>query len=301
MTDIITPSFFEDSLFSEDIFMNTWSETNVEELNRSLERAMSPDTEETDRFGMGSPDSGIHVNSLEYDFNEALLGVDDPIFSDICSLPAAGTAVEVIPAEHPVIMSDFTAVNESYEEAMEDEDEEEAEETGSNYSDEEDEENQSANIPKNHPVEIHSYSVIKIKREPGTFKKTTSRTPATRTKQSSGGRKYKVNNSISQKKRKLYEMEPLGDPIAEKNRLNALNAKKNRDRKKQQLVEAEQEISRLREENDELRTEAEEVRDELESAQRELAELRSLMKQSNGGSRHSVPGKARAHNSISAS
>jgi len=282
--------------------MNTWSETNVEELNRSLERAMSPDVEETDRFGMGSPDSGIHVNGLEYDFNEALLGVDDPIFSDICSLPAAGTAVEVIPAEHPVIMSDFTAVNESYEEAMEDEDEEEeAEETGSNYSEEEDEENQSANIPKNHPVEIHSYSVIKIKREPGTFKKTTSRAHATRTKQtSSGGRKYKVSNSISQKKRKLYEMEPLGDSIAEKNRLNALNAKKNRDRKKQQLVEAEQEISRLREENEELRTEAEEVRDELESAQRELAELRALMKQSNGV-RHSVPGKARAHNSISAS
>ena len=83
MTDIITSPFFEDSLFSEDIFMNTWSETNVEELNRSLERAMSPDTEETDRFGMGSPDSGIHVNGLEYDFNEALLGVDDPIFSDI--------------------------------------------------------------------------------------------------------------------------------------------------------------------------------------------------------------------------
>merc|ERR1712037_1017319 len=180
-------------------------------------------------------------------------------------------------------MSDFTAVNESYEEAMDDEDEEEAEDTGSNYSDEEDEENQSANIPKNHPVEIHSYSVIKIKREPGTFKKTTSRAPATRTKQtSSGGRKYKVSNSISQKKQKLYEMEPLGDPIAEKNRLNALNAKK------KQLVEAEQEISRLREENEELRTEAEEVRDELESAQRELAELRALMKQSNGG-RHSVP------------
>merc|ERR1719510_940799 len=172
-------------------------------------------------------------------------------------------------------MSDFTAVNEPFEEAMEDEEEEE--DASSNYSD--DEENQSANIPKNHPVEIHSYSVIKIKREPGTFKKTTSRAPATRTKQSSGGRKYKVNNSISQKKRKLYEMEPLVDPIAEKNRLNAM---KNRDRKKQQLVEAEQEISRLREENDELRTEADEVRDELESAQRELAELRALMKQSNG-------------------
>merc|ERR1712001_772030 len=83
---------------------------------------------------------------------------------------------------------------------------------------------------------------------------------------------------LSNKKQKLYEMEPLKDPMAERNRLNALNAKKNRDRKKQQLVEAEQEISRLREENEELRTEAEEVRDELESAQRELAELRALMK-----------------------
>ena len=299
MTDIITPSFFEDSLFSEDIFMNTWSETNVEELNRSLERAMSPNSEETeiDRFGMGSPDSGIHVNSLEYDFNDALLGVDDPIFSDICSLPSTGTAVEVIPAEHPVIMSDFTSVNESFEEAMEEEqdDEEEAEDTGSNYSEEEeDEENQSSNIPKNHPVEIHSYSVIKLKREPGTFKKTTSRTPASRTKQASGGRKHSKVTNISQKKRKLYEMEPLVDPVAEKNRLNALNAKKNRDRKKQQLVEAEQEISRLREENEELRTEAEEVKDELESAHRELEQLRALLKQSNGG-RHVVPGKARAH------
>merc|ERR1719411_1658569 len=161
---------------------------------------------------------------------------------------------------------------------------EEEEDAGSNYSDEEDEENQSANIPKNHPVEIHSYSVIKIKREPGTFKKTTSRAPATRTKQaSSGGRKYKVSNSISQKKQKLYEMEPLGDPIAEKNRLNALNAKKNRDRKKQQLVEAEQEISRLREENEELRTEAEEVKDELAEARRELEALRAALKLQRGG------------------
>merc|ERR1711963_1383882 len=205
---------------------------------------MGSEETEIDRFGMGSPDSGIHVNSLEYDFNDALLGVDDPIFSDICSLPSTGTAVEVIPAEHP--------------------------------------------------VEIHSYSVIKLKREPGTFKKTTSRTAASRTKQASGGRKHSKVTNISQKKRKLYEMEPLVDPVAEKNRLNALNAKKNRDRKKQQLVEAEQEISRLREENEELRTEAEEVKDELESAHRELEQLRALLKQSNGG-RHVVPGKARAH------
>merc|ERR1719431_895406 len=98
-----------------------------------------------------------------------------------------------------------------------------------------------------------------------------------------GGRKYKVN--ISQKKQKMYEMEPLGDPVAEKNRLNALNAKKNRDRKKQQLAEAELEINRLREENEELRLEAAESRDELAAAKRELAELRALKK---GQSRSSL-------------
>jgi len=262
--------------------MNSWSEANVEELNRSLEAAMSPQPTDIDRFGMGSPDSGIHVsNGLEYDFNDALLGVDDPIFSDIPAM-ATGTAVEVIPAEHPVIISDFTAVNESYDGAVEEE-----EDSGSNYSEEENEENTSSNIPKNHPVEIHSYSVIKLKREQ-TFKaKSSPRSSAavTRTKQPSGGRKYKV--SISQKKQKLYEMEPLNDPVAEKNRLNALNAKKNRDRKKQQLAEAEMEISRLKDENDELRTEAEETRDELETARRELAELRAQMK-SSSASRHSV-------------
>ena len=279
--------------------MNSWSEANVEELNRSLEAAMSPQPTDIDRYGMGSPDSGIHVSSgLEYDFNDALLGVDDPIFSDISAM-ASGTAVEVIPAEHPVIISDFTAVNESYDDAveemeeMEEMEEEEEEDSGSNYSEEENEENTSSNIPKNHPVEIHSYSVIKLKREQ-TFKaKSSHRSSAavTRTKQPSGGRKYKV--SISQKKQKLYEMEPLNDPVAEKNRLNALNAKKNRDRKKQQLAEAESEISRLKDENDELRTEAEETRDELETARRELAELRALMK-SSSASRHSVLGKARA-------
>ena len=88
-------------------------------------------------------------------------------------------------------------------------------------------------------------------------------------------------------------MEPLGDPVAEKKRLNALNAKKNRDKNKQQLAEAESEISRLREENEELRTEAEEARDELDAARRELSELKALMKLQSGG-RHSSIGQARA-------
>jgi len=82
-------------------------------------------------------------------------------------------------------------------------------------------------------------------------------------------------------------MEPLVDPVAEKNRLNALNAKKNRDRKKQQLAEAESEISRLREENEELRTEADEARDALVAARRELAELKAQLKAQTGGGRQS--------------
>merc|ERR1712061_809564 len=141
----------------------------------------------------------------------------------------------------------------------------------------------SINTTKNDTNSIHSYSIMKVKK-PKTLK----------TKKPANFASKQI--TLTSQEKKLYEMGKLQDPVAEKNRLNALNAKKNRDRKKQQLVEAEQEISRLREENDELRTEADEVRDELESAQRELAELRALMKQSNGG-RHSVPGKARAHNS----
>jgi len=84
--------------------------------------------------------------------------------------------------------------------------------------------------------------------------------------------------SLNNKKQKLYEMEPLNDPVAERNRLNALNAKKNRDRKKQQLQEADEEISRLREENDDLRAEGDRIKDDLAKAKRELDALRQELK-----------------------
>jgi len=291
--------------------MNTWTDSNVEELHRSLEKAMSPDAMDSDRFGMGSPDSGIHVNSFELGFNEALLGLDDPIFSDISNIPALGSSVEPIHVSQSEIISDFSATVseiqsqievfkeeiEDFEEMEEEEEEDEEDlDNVSNYSDEENEEKSKSNIPKDHPVEIHSYSAIKIKKEQN-FKAKAKRpsAPPSNTapvrKQTSAGRKYKV--SISQKKRKLYEMEPLVDPVAEKNRLNALNAKKNRDRKKQQLAEAESEISRLREENEELRTEADEARDALVAARRELAQLKAQLK-AQTGVRQSFLGKARA-------
>merc|ERR1711962_1127907 len=55
------------------------------------------------------------------------------------------------------------------------------------------------------------------------------------------------------RKRKLYELDaPLANPAAEKCRLNAINAKKNRERKKQELAVAETTIARLRTENEAL-------------------------------------------------
>ena len=84
---------------------------------------------------------------------------------------------------------------------------------------------------------------------PATTEPTPQTTSATRTNQASWRRKYKIKNSISQKKQNLYEVEPPSDPIAEKNRLNALSGKKNQDNSKQQLEEAKQDISRMQKEN----------------------------------------------------
>ena len=75
------------------------------------------------------------------------------------------------------------------------------------------------------------------------------------------------------------------------NRLNALNAKKNRDRKKQELLEATTEIEKLREENDELRAESDSYKDMLDDARRELEELKSLLK---------IKGVSRLGNKVSA-
>ncbi len=88
----------------------------------------------------------------------------------------------------------------------------------------------------------------------------------------------RIGGGGSSRKRKLYELGPLDNPDAERCRLNALNAKKNREKKKRQLAEAAQEIDRLRSENSVLRTEADEVRDQLEQARRELARLRAQVK-----------------------
>jgi len=80
-------------------------------------------------------------------------------------------------------------------------------------------------------------------------------------------------------KKKLYELQkPLDNPEAERCRLNAINAKKNRDRKKQELEAAASEIERLRRENAELKAEAEIAREEREEAFAELEMMKSELK-----------------------
>jgi len=233
---------------------------------------------EDDRFDVESPDSGV-----DFDIDNALIGMDDPIFNDFRTdfvSQTANAAVDtVIPLDIPVVIySEFSEHVKDEEIASVDLMEEFMEEEEQEVTSDEDENRPS--ISKNHPTELHSYSVLKSKTNNSRkLKKSTNHKSKTL---KSAGRKFKVSVD-SDKKRKLYEMEPLADPVAERNRLNAMNAKKNRDRKKQQLAEAEDEISRLREENDELRAEAGDVKDELAEARQELEALRAALKLQRGG------------------
>jgi len=251
----------EDFLFESDLFTETWSQSNLVELNKSLEMAMG------NRFDVESPDSGVEMNNFDFDIEgcNALIGVNDPIFnnfnSDIGEEVKATSNPEVISLDLPVITSENYEGLNDFAAAMESDDNEEEEE--------ENEENLSINKSVE---EIHSYSIIKIKKTKDMkFKKK----PSIFKDRLTSTRRHLI--SIN-KKPKLYEMEPLNDPVAEKNRLNALNAKKNRDRKKQQLQEAVEEIDRLKEENEDLRSEAEQARDELANAKRELEALRQELK-----------------------
>jgi len=54
------------------------------------------------------------------------------------------------------------------------------------------------------------------------------------------------------KKKKLYEMESFADPAKERERRNALNAKRNRDRKKALIGNAYQKIIKLKSLNKKL-------------------------------------------------
>jgi len=279
MSDVMSPLFCEVSsllegefteTFDSDLFDNSsWSLDNSSQLNRSLEMALSGDV---DRLNMESPDSGIHMSNYDFDIEgcSALLSGNDPNlnggeFNEEKSI-TPDQPVNCKELVMPPVTSDFELVS-----PMESDQEEDQENIAVD-----------TNSSSARAIESHSYSVMKVKR-PKSLK---SRRPPTVSKRqltiTSQGQKYDI--PVRRNKKKLYEFEPLKDPIAERNRLNALNAKKNRDRKKQELLEATTEIEKLREENDELRAESDSYKDMLDDARRELEELKMLLK-IKGGSR----------------
>merc|ERR1711970_466032 len=122
---------------------------------------------------------------------------------------------------------------------------------------------------------IHSYSSAAAPRR---IKKKITPELALR-KIQGASKKITKNEQRRLKKIKLYEVDaPLANPEAEKCRLNAINAKKNRERKKAQLEIAQKQIHELRSENRALREEASSVREDLDSALQEIQQLKSLMK-----------------------
>merc|ERR550519_1681545 len=145
--------------------------------------------------------------------------------------------------------------------------------------------------PSPSPIKIHSYSVLTVKNSNNRIRRASKPSQKMSKVDPSHSKIYsiktpsviKLRAKVTQK-RKMYEMAPLADPAAGKCRQNALNAKKNRDRKKQELEEAATEIAQLRSENQDLRSEADTVREELAAARRELRELREQMKLSPGTS-----------------
>ena len=284
MSEIIPLSIFEESLFGDitgtqpeseldlGLFSGAiWTPENNQELSKSFEMAFRDDE---DRM-IESPDSGIHMQSnFEFDLEgcSALLGANDPILGNGDVVEPASSVISTADLLLPVVSSENFDLATSTPSPMDSEDEERAEEP----------KNVSINTTKNDTNSIHSYSIMKVKK-PKTLK---TKKPANfASKQitlTSQGKKFSV--SVDRRKKKLYEMGKLQDPVAEKNRLNALNAKKNRDRKKQQLAEAEVEIEKLREENEELRAEMENNREELDEVRHQLDQLRQMFKASHGGS-----------------
>jgi len=87
----------------------------------------------------------------------------------------------------------------------------------------------------------------------------------------------KMNQRTMQKKKlKLYEVaKPFSDPLKEKERQNAINAKKNREKKHSLVLIARQEIDQLRELNKRMQKDAIMEKKKLFAARREIKLLKS--------------------------
>jgi len=89
-----------------------------------------------------------------------------------------------------------------------------------------------------------------------------------------------MRNSTQKKTTKLYEMGPFSDPNKEKERKNALNAKRNRDRKKALIGDAQKQIMKLKSMNKKLKKDATADKKKLSAAQREIKLLKTRLQSS---------------------
>lgn len=131
------------------------------------------------------------------------------------------------------------------------------------------------NVTSQLKSDLHSYAAVKSSlRKTRTFKsdsfKAKSREQAVRSS---------ANSRRKQLSKKLYEVDcPLADPDAERCRLNAINAKRNRDRKKAELDAAHHEIGQLRRENRRLREAVANSAEELADTRAELDQIKQALK-----------------------
>ena len=87
-----------------------------------------------------------------------------------------------------------------------------------------------------------------------------------------------ISNNSSNRKAKLYEQGPFSDPDMERCRQNAVNAKINRDRKRNEKNSMQKEMSKLRRENQDLKKKNMKYRQRLTSFESRLAVLESLIR-----------------------
>ncbi|KAK8754502.1 hypothetical protein OTU49_016511 [Cherax quadricarinatus] len=84
--------------------------------------------------------------------------------------------------------------------------------------------------------------------------------------------KIKAQRKRRPRKPKVYEREdPFEDPAEERRRLNAINAKKNRDYKKKALQELDEKVQAVTQEKDKLEKEVEELKQREQQLREELA------------------------------
>lgn len=88
---------------------------------------------------------------------------------------------------------------------------------------------------------------------------------------------------FSNGKPKLYAERPFKNPQLERARLNAINAKKNRDRKKQESARMEGEMRALREQNARMQRSLRRFEVRAEQAERELEAIKTLLRSANLG------------------